>query len=108
VSRIETYLAYLAQKPGDRFAMYSLALEHKRAGDLDSAETAFAELLRVHPQSGAGHYQLGVMRREAGRTADAITAWKAGLDALRGSTDPEARRAIGEIERALDELDDGP
>lgn len=106
MSRIRVFLDHLAKKPGDRFALYSLALEYKKAGDLDLAERTFRELLAAHPGAGAGHYQLGLLLRERGRTDDAVTAWRAGLDALRGLSDAEARRSYGEIERALDELED--
>ncbi len=99
------YRTYLEKKPGDRFAMYSLALALKKAGDINGAEMAFQELLDIHPLSGAGHYQHGLLLHEAGRDADAIAAWKRGLDALRGVNDPEARRSQSEIQGALDDLD---
>ena len=106
VSRIPTLLDYLERKPGDRFALYSLALEHRKAGDFLAAEQAFGELLARHPQSGAGHYQLGLLYRDTGRAEAAREAWTRGLAALRGAEDVEARRSLGEIERALDELED--
>jgi tetratricopeptide (TPR) repeat protein len=105
VSRIALFEEFLRQKPGDRFAMYSLALELKKAGDFAASERAFRELLNQHPASGAGHYQHGLLLAEAGRPEDARAAWKAGLQALGIVDDAEARRSISEIERALDDLD---
>ena len=64
---IETYHKYLKKTPGDRFAMYSLALSLKKAGRIDEAEHAFRQLLAAHPLSGAGHYQHGLLLHEAGR-----------------------------------------
>lgn len=104
MDKVALYRDYLKKKPGDRFAMYSLALELKKAGD-SAAEEAFRELLREHPTSGAGHYQLGLLLAALGREDDARSAWEAGLEALQGVRDPEARRSIGEIEGALDDLD---
>lgn len=105
MSRIEMFRAYLAKKPGDRFALYSLALEHKKAGEIEASEQAFRDLLAAHPASGAGHYQLGLLLLEADRIDDARAAWTAGLEALRGLADPEARRSAGEIEGALSEIE---
>jgi tetratricopeptide (TPR) repeat protein len=105
LDRIETFRRWLVDKPGDRFAMYSLALELKKAGRFDEALEAFGALLAAHPTSGAGHYQLGELFREQGDEARAAAAWRVGLEALRGAQDPEARRSISEIQAALDLLD---
>jgi len=104
--RIDALLAHLAKNPGDRFAMYSVALEYKKAGALDDAKVAFDELLREHPDSGAGHYQHGLLFAEAGDEDAARAAWEAGLAALAGLRTPDARRSRSEIQAALDELDD--
>jgi tetratricopeptide (TPR) repeat protein len=105
MSRVDTYLSYLAKKPGDRFALYSLALEYGKASDIEAALRTFRELVAAHPAAGAGHYQHGLCYREAGRVTEAAEAWRAGLAALRGLTDPEAQRSYGEIERALEDLE---
>jgi predicted TPR repeat methyltransferase len=106
MSRLDTLREYLAKKPGDRFAMYSVALELEKSGDTTAAEAAYNELLEAHPTSGAGHLRLGMLLKESGRASEAAEAWRRGLVALRGATDAEARRSIGEIERALDALED--
>ncbi len=102
---IETYLKYLQKKPGDRFAMYSLALSYKKAGRVDEAEAAFQDLLALHPHSGAGHYQHGLLLSEEERDEDALAAWNAGLAALKGVNEPGARRSFSEIQSAIDDLD---
>ena len=98
------YRDYLQKKPTDRFAMYSLALELKKAGQVGEAEAAFRALLAIHPDSGAGHLQLGTLLEEDGREDDAQAAWEAGLTALKGLTDPDALRSRSEIQTALDLL----
>jgi tetratricopeptide (TPR) repeat protein len=98
--------AFLASKPTDRFARYALALELAKLGRRDEALAELDTLLAHHPTSGAGHYQRGLLLREVGRHPEARAAWEAGILALRGAADSEARRSLREIERELDALDD--
>ncbi|MEZ4237383.1 MAG: tetratricopeptide repeat protein [Myxococcota bacterium] len=98
--------AHLAAKPTDRFARYALALELAKLGRPDEALAELDTLLQHHPQSGAGHYQRGLILQAAGRREAAREAWEAGLAALSGVRDPEARRSHREIELALDALED--
>jgi tetratricopeptide (TPR) repeat protein len=105
MNRLTPLRERLATHPDDRFARYSLALELKRAGDPEGALTELRELLRRHPGSGAGHYQHGLLLVELDRSEEARQAWEEGLAALRDLADPEARRSLGEIRRALDDLD---
>lgn len=106
MSRIASYEAWLITHPGDRFALYSLALELEKAGRPAEAEARLRELLAAHPAAGAGHYRLGSLLRDQGRTGDARAAWEAGLAALAGVADADARRSAAEIARELDLLDD--
>lgn len=101
---VTTFRDWLAKKPDDRFARYSLALALKKAGEPDQALAELRELLRRHPQSGAGHYQHGLLLLELERRDEARAAWEEGLAALAGTTDPEAQRSLREIEGALDAL----
>ncbi len=106
MNRIDVFRDYLLQKPGDRFAMYSLALELCKAERWTEAEAAFQELIAAHPQSGAGHYQFGMLYRAQERYTEALAAWNQGLAALQGTTDREAMRSIAEIEAAIEEVED--
>lgn len=105
MDRIQPLRDWLANKPDDRFARYSLALALHKDGQTGAAIVELRELLVRHPHSGAGHYQHGLLLLEADRTEEARAAWLLGLEQLRGSDDPEARRSLGEIRRALDDLD---
>ena len=102
--RVALFRDYLEKKPGDRFAMYSLAFELAKAERFEEAEQAFVELLQAHPHSGAGHFQLGQMYVAAGREDDAEAAWEAGLEALKGASGAEVQRSRVEIQAALDLL----
>ena len=105
MDRIDNLRSFLAGRPDDRFARYSLALELHKAGKVEEALREMRELLRRHPTSGAGHYQHGQILLAAGRAEEARQAWTAGLAALQGVADAEARRSLGEIQAALDALD---
>jgi Tfp pilus assembly protein PilF len=94
-------LTYLEKNPGDRFAMYALAMAYKNAGACVDAEPAFRRLLSVHPHSGAGHFQLGMLLVDDDREDEAVEAWRRGLAALANAADAEAVRSVREIEGML-------
>lgn len=102
---IDHYRSWLEKKPGDRLAMYGLALELKKAGQIEAAVAAFEALLERHPHSGAGWFQFGELYESADDEETAIATWKRGLEALQDATDAEARRSISEIEGAIDALE---
>jgi len=106
MDRIAFFRAHLDTAPTDRFARYSLALELKKAGDPAGAEAELRRLLIDHPDSGAGHLQLGQLLEETGRLEDAKRAYEAGLAALAGSRDADGRRALSELQQALDAVED--
>ena len=106
MDRIAPLEAWLRERPGDRFALYSLALELRKVGRHDEALETFAELLAAHPRSGAGHLQHGALLRDLGRIDAAGEAWRAGLEALRDVGDAEAVRSRREIAQALVEIED--
>lgn len=93
---------YLAKKPGDRFALYSLGMELRKAAQWEECFATFEELARLFPSYGAGYYAHGSARRESGDRAGARAVWVRGVAAV-GTTDPHTR---GELEAAIDGLDD--
>lgn len=104
--KTELFLAYLKDKPNDRFAMYGLAFEHEKAGRLDESISSYRALLNVHPGAGAGWLRLGQVLVATGQVDAGQAAWRSGQEALRGASDAESRRSISEIQAALDALDD--
>ena len=106
MDRIAFFRDHLAKAPTDRFARYSLALELKKAGEPERAEVELRTLLEHHPDSGAGHLQLGQLLEEQERLEEARQAYEAGLAALATLRTPEARKARAELQQAVDIVED--
>jgi predicted TPR repeat methyltransferase len=51
--------------------LFNQALERLRRDELDAAAEALERVLQLDPEHAAGHYQLGNVRRDQGRHADA-------------------------------------
>jgi FkbM family methyltransferase len=65
--------------PGDETALHALCrflFEHGRPAE---AEGPLLELLRLHPEDGASHHNLGTVYMQMGRLEDAVTAYQASL-----------------------------
>jgi tetratricopeptide (TPR) repeat protein len=100
-SRVDMLKAFIAQRPGDPFPRYGLALEHKNAGRLDEAWGAFAELLEKHPTYTAAYLHAGNTAVALGRADDARAVYVRGVEACARAGDAHAR---GELEGALASL----
>jgi tetratricopeptide (TPR) repeat protein len=94
---------YVAKKPTDRFGLYALARELRKARAFDESFAAFETLLVHHPDYGAAFFHYGMTKKEAGDRPGAIAILKKGLDACKRSNDGKTR---AEIEGAIDELED--
>jgi tetratricopeptide (TPR) repeat protein len=103
--RIRMFRTFLEQRPGDRFALYALALELRKTGAEDESLALFDALLEQHPGSGAGHLQRGLLLLDLGEVDAARRGWEAALTILSDHDDAEAIRSRGEIRAALDDLD---
>ena len=66
-SRREMLEQFVAEKAGDAFARYGLALECVKLGDDESAIRHFEQLLDAHPAYVAGYYQFGQLLARLGR-----------------------------------------
>lgn len=93
---------YLAKKPEDRFALYSLGMELRKLAEWPECFATFDKLLALHPDHGAGYYAYGSARRESGDRPGARAVWTRGLAAI-GTRDP---KTSAELEAAIDGLDD--
>jgi len=98
--RLDTLRLLLADNPANTFARYGLAMEHVRAGNLDSAVQEFQAVLETDPNYSAAYYHGGQALEKLGKLDEARDLYRRGIAATR---DPHAR---GEIQAALDILGD--
>lgn len=90
-SRREVLEQFVAQKPGDAFARYGLALECVKLGDNDAAATHFRKLLEDHPEYVAGYFQFGQLLGRLGQLDQARRLLSEGIVAAQKSGDIHAR-----------------
>lgn len=100
-SRREVLEQFVAQKPGDAFARYGLALECAKLGDDDAAATHFQKLIDENPQYVAGYFQFGRFLGRVGRIDEARKVLSDGIVMAAKTGDAHAR---GEMEAALSML----
>jgi len=100
-SRRELLEQFVAQKPGDSFARYGLALECAKLGDHQAAAGHFQQLLADNPQYVAGYFQFGQLLSRVGRTDEARKVLSDGIVMAQKTGDAHAR---DEMEAALSML----
>jgi tetratricopeptide (TPR) repeat protein len=104
VSRIETLQGFIAQRPGDPFPRYALALEYKNAGRLEEARETFEALMAAHPGYTATYLHAGNTLVALGRVDEARAIYESGIAACGPAGDTHAR---GELQGALASLPTG-
>jgi len=82
------------QRPGDRFARYSLAMALRSAGDGPEAVAQFRELVRRSPDYVPTYLMLGQLLDELGRPEEALEALEDGLEAARRQGNGHAEREL--------------
>jgi tetratricopeptide (TPR) repeat protein len=100
-SRREVLEQFVAQKPGDAFARYGLALECAKQGDDQAATNHFQKLLEENPQYVAGYFQFGQLLSRVGRVDEACKVLSDGIVMAQKTGDAHAR---DEMEAALSML----
>ena len=88
----------LAGDPANTFARYGLAMEHVRAGELESAVQEFEAVLAVDAHYSAAYYHGGQALEKLGKLDQARELYRRGIAATR---DPHA---LSELQAALDIL----
>lgn len=101
--RLSQLRELLAEEPGDKFLRYAIALEKKRAGDVQGAATDLEELLREDPAYIGGYYQLALLLAELGRVADASHTCDAGALQCLVAGDRKTRAELLALKEDLDE-----
>ncbi len=100
--RLDAARTYVARKPEDRFGLYTLAMELRKAGEWEECFGTFQRLLELNPGYGAGWYHYGMSTRESGDRDGCLAILRRGLAATALSGDNHAH---SEIESAIDEME---
>ncbi|MFZ0412584.1 MAG: tetratricopeptide repeat protein [Candidatus Acidiferrales bacterium] len=90
-SRREMLEQFLADKPGDAFARYGLALECVKLDDQPAATEHFRKLIEEHPQYVAGYFQYAQLLGRVGRTEEARKLLSDGIVVAAQAGDMHAR-----------------
>ena len=93
-SRREMLEQFVAQKPGDAFARYGLALECIKLGDDTAAAGHFHKLLEISPEYSAGYFQFGQLLARLGRLEEARKLLSDGIVVAQKASDMHARDAM--------------
>lgn len=100
-TRLEQLRAMLAEDPGDHFLRYAIALEMRRAGNMEQAIADLQQLLVEDPKYIACYYQLAMLLAETGRTDDAVHVCEAGAMQCIVTRDTKARGELMQLRMAL-------
>ncbi|WP_434415860.1 tetratricopeptide repeat protein [Nannocystis pusilla] len=93
---------FVAQKPGEAFPRYGLAMELKRRGQLAEAIVEFRELIAKIPEYVPAYLMAGNTLVEAGDRDGALQVLDQGVQAARAAGDAHA---LGELESARTALE---
>jgi predicted Zn-dependent protease len=102
-SRLETFRAMVAQNPTNALARFGLANEALKAGLLDEAVEQIQAYLGMHDDEGNAYGRLADALAKLGRTDEARTALRTGIDTARRCGHPSM---ASEFEMRLEELDE--
>jgi Flp pilus assembly protein TadD len=100
-TRLEKLKEMVAQNPADSFLRYGLAMEHRNAGDLESALAEFRVLIAGNPDYSAAFFQGGQTLERLGRVDEARDFYTKGIEVTTRKGETHARN---EMQAALDLL----
>jgi len=81
---------------------YSLGLEHLKAGGRETAVTHLREAVARDPGYSAAWKALGRALAELERDADALEAWRRGIDVARARGDKQAEKEMTVFARRIE------
>jgi Tfp pilus assembly protein PilF len=100
-TRLEILKNMVAERPGDSFLRYGLAMEYRNSGDLESALHEFRELMTADPDYAAAYFHAGQTLERLGKLDEAREVYRRGIEVTARKGDQHAR---SELEGALDLL----
>jgi len=101
--RLKVLRSFVAQKPGDPFPRYALAMELKSVGDLQAAWEGFEALIAEQPDYIACYTPAGDVLTALGRPEDARAVYRKGIEACARKGDAHIQANLEEALAAVDE-----
>ncbi|MFN0015517.1 MAG: tetratricopeptide repeat protein [Saprospiraceae bacterium] len=101
--RLHLLQQILEKSPQDAFALFAVAKEHEKAGDLEQALAFYLRLQTADPGYVGLYYHLGKLYEKLGRPAEAIQTYRIGINVARTAGD---NHAWSELNGARMEIDD--
>ncbi len=98
MNRLPLLEKFAAERPGEPFPHYGLAMEYKKLGRHAEANATFASLLEAHPDYIPAYLMAGETLAESGDVAAAKAVYSRGITAASAAGDEHAK---SEIEAAL-------
>lgn len=100
--RLRQLQQMLEKSPQDTFLLYAVAMEHKKAGEAESALDYFDQVIRLDPGYCYAYHQRGLLHEATGDLEAARQSYREGVAAAVRKGDAHAQ---GEIQAALDMVD---
>ncbi len=100
-TRLEVLKQMVAERPGDSFLRYGLAMEYRNRGDLAAALAEFNGLMAADPDYAAAYFHAGQTLEGLGKPEEARDVYRRGIEVTARKGDQHAR---SELEGALDLL----
>lgn len=93
----------LESNPNDSFALFAIAKEYEGMGEPALALAFYQRLQTTNPAYVGLYYHLGKLLEKTGRPAEALEAYRSGMEVARKAGD---QHAFSELNAARLELDD--
>jgi tetratricopeptide (TPR) repeat protein len=103
--RLQQLRSMLAEEPEYLFLRYAIALELKRAGNMEQAIADLETLLRDDPKHIPSYYQLASMLADLGRFAEAAVVCDAGSLQCLVTGDRKARTELMALKDAMEDAE---
>lgn len=105
---IETLEKLLGTPRDGALLRYSLGLEYAKAGAPERAIEHLSDAVRRDPKYSAAWKALGKLLADAGRDAEALQAYRSGIEAAQARGDRQAEKEMTVFARRLEKKAAGP
>lgn len=103
-NRRDKILAMLNEDPEDGFLLYSLAMDHRGAGETESALEVFDRLIARETPHVPAYFMSAQMLAEDDRVDEARTRLRDGIEEARRQNDGHAAAEMSELLAGLGDL----